>query len=119
LTAANLQEVALAQPSSGGKYCRFWTESMMTMKESTRNYLELSWKSTTCVSLAGWFSRQDFCHKRTQRTQRQEVMSIALLSFAIFVLFRGHSSLDEASRLVLHGSIFPIFIFSKGDISRY
>ena len=74
------------------------------------------------MSLAGWFSGQDFCHKRTQRTQRQEVMPIVVFSFAIFVLFRGHSSLEEASRLVLHDSIFQILFFPMavlGGIRRY
>ena len=40
-------------------------------------------------------------------------MSIVVFSFAIFVLFRGHSSLEEASRLVLHDSNFPILFFQR------
>jgi hypothetical protein len=40
-------------------------------------------------------------------------MSIVVFSFAIFVLFRGHSSLEEASRLVLHDSNYPILFFQR------
>jgi hypothetical protein len=58
----------------GGKYCRFCTEGMIPMKKQTRNYLKLSWKSTTCVG-----RKEESRRKKEEVCKRHKIVDFGLL----------------------------------------